>query len=653
MANDKAFKIKNDLIATRYLGKNGTATASEEGYVITNSQFETLSEDFNVLASETLVSDITFKDDGTKAFIIGNSEDRVAAVDLSTAWDISTASTSTEFSPLISFDTSPLGLEFGNNGSKMYVAGNGGDSIYQFDLTTDWDVSTASHVSANDLDVSTETTAPVTLQFKPDGLTMFVLGSNNIFEYTLTSAWDLGTASYSTNTTGSLLAVGTLRGFEFTADGTSCFVLNINTEVITEYSVSPAWDVTGFTATGNTYDISGQTTTSLALAFGQSGKKMYVPTGDSDKVRQYTSFMPKTDLDLSTGNTFSTSTVGNHEITFSNPPASGKAIGFTLEVSNGGGFDISESYIDSKSVNVGSYETYPQGIFISPDGLELYTCGPISGDIIQYTLSTAWDVSTATYTRSYTGVTAYEAEPRGVHFKPDGFEMYVIGYNTSDDLHQFTLTTAWDISTASFTRTRALSEDTTPRGIRFNDDGTKFFILGDTTNTIREHGLTTAWDISTASSSADRTLDVSGQSANVRGFDFSDDGKTIFYGASNDLIYQYNLSSAWNLDTAIYASLTFNVQTAADPLVVQDIGGIFFSGEQNKFYVSDATGGAGSADINQFTAGTVGDAITWPTAIEWHGGASPTTEKGKEMYTFFTKDGGTIYYGKRAGGKFA
>lgn len=652
MANDKAFKVKNDLIATRYLGNSGTTTASEEGYAITNAQFEALSEDFNVLASETLVSDITFKDDGTKAFIIGNSEDRVAAVDLSTAWDISTASTSTEFSPVITFDTSPLGLTFKSDGSKMYVAGNSGDSIYQFDLTTDWDVSTASHVSANDLDVSTETAAPATLQFKPDGLTMFVLGTNNIFEYTLTSAWDLGTASYSTNTTGAL--VSDVRGFEFNADGTSCFVLNIITEVITEYSVSPAWDVTGFTDTGNTYDISGQTTNSLALAFGQSGKKMYVSTGDSDKVRQYTSFMPKTDLDLSTGNTFVTATTGSHEITFSNPPASGTAIGFTLEVDNNGGFDVSESYIDNKEVVVASQETYPQDVFISPDGLELYTCGPISGDILQYTLSTAWDVSTATYTRSYTGVTAYEAEPRGVHFKPNGLEMYVIGYNTSNDLHQFTLTSAWDISTASFTRTKALSEDTTPRKIRFKDDGTKFYILGDSTDTILEHDLTTAWDISSASNTADRTLDFSSENANARGFDFSDDGKTLFYAAGNDTVYQYNLSSAWNVLTATYSGLSFNTQTAANGAAhVTNHSGIFVSSEQSKFYVSDGTGGSTTADINQFTIGTVGDAITWPTAIEWHGGAAPTTDSGKEMYAFFTKDGGTTYYGKRAGGKFA
>jgi hypothetical protein len=45
-------------------------------------------------------------------------------------------------------------------------------------------------------------------------------------------------------------------------------------------------------------------------------------------------------LDLSTGNTFSFTPSGATTVSFTNPPASGLAIGFTLEVINTGGYTL-------------------------------------------------------------------------------------------------------------------------------------------------------------------------------------------------------------------------------------------------------------------------------------------------------------------------
>jgi hypothetical protein len=41
-------------------------------------------------------------------------------------------------------DTSPYGLAFSSDGTKMYVTGNTNDTVYQYSLSTAWDVSTAS-----------------------------------------------------------------------------------------------------------------------------------------------------------------------------------------------------------------------------------------------------------------------------------------------------------------------------------------------------------------------------------------------------------------------------------------------------------------------------------------------------------------------------
>ena len=57
--------------------------------------------------------------------------------------------------------------------------------------------------------------------------------------------------------------------------------------------------------------------------------------------------------------------------------------------------------------------------------------------------------------------------------------MYVIG-QCGDDINEYSLTTAFDVSTASYVQNfSVLSQDTTPSGIAFNNDGTKMYMVGD------------------------------------------------------------------------------------------------------------------------------------------------------------------------------
>jgi hypothetical protein len=91
-------------------------------------------------------------------------------------------------------------------------------------------------------------------------------------------------------------------------------------------------------------------------------------------------------------------------------------------------------------------------VFFKPDGLKMYVIGTISDAVFQYDLSTAWDVSTASFTyptTEYFSVGSQETNPTGVFFKPDGLKMYVIG-SFGDDVNEYDLSTAWDVSTASY-----------------------------------------------------------------------------------------------------------------------------------------------------------------------------------------------------------
>ena len=81
-------------------------------------------------------------------------------------------------------------------------------------------------------------------------------------------------------------------------------------------------------------------------------------------------------------------------------------------------------------------------------------------------------------------------------------------------------------------------------------------------------------------------------------------------------------------------------------------------------FVHDLTGAttytfsnpASTGNASSFTLKIIQDstarAITWPSTVDWAGGTAPTltsTNNGVDVFTFYTIDGGTIYYGFTAG----
>ena len=65
---------------------------------------------------------------------------------------------------------------------------------------------------------------------------------------------------------------------------------------------------------------------------------------------------------------------------------------------------------------------------------------------------------------------------------------------------------------------------------------------------------------------------------------------------------------------------------------------------------------ASTGNASSFTLKIIQDstarAITWPASVDWAGGTAPTltaTSQGVDVFTFYTIDGGTTYYGFTAG----
>ena len=71
--------------------------------------------------------------------------------------------------------TVPLTIKFGDNGTKLYISTNGNDRVFQYSLSTAYDISTASYVTVQDnVSVSNGTQG---LEFNPTGTKMYTVNT--------------------------------------------------------------------------------------------------------------------------------------------------------------------------------------------------------------------------------------------------------------------------------------------------------------------------------------------------------------------------------------------------------------------------------------------------------------------------------------------
>jgi DNA-binding beta-propeller fold protein YncE len=128
----------------------------------------------------------------------------------------------------------------------------------------------------------------------------------------------------------------------------------------------------------------------------------------------------------------------------------------------------------------------PNGIFFRPDGRRVYFSDGSADNVRQYILTVAWDITTATWDTNFgTSIDSVE----DVSFSSDGLKMYIVDGSAEDDIHEFELTVAWDISTASLSALYHINEDPVPNGVTFKPDGTKMYVIGNSNDSIYEYDL--------------------------------------------------------------------------------------------------------------------------------------------------------------------
>lgn len=120
------------------------------------------------------------------------------------------------------------------------------------------------------------------------------------------------------------------------------------------------------------------------------------------------------------------------------------------------------------------------------------------------------------------------------------------------------------------------------------DDGKKVYGLGSTFDRINEFDMSRAYDITTATYKRSNTVSL-GLDA-LRGLEISPDGKNVYVNdITLDVIYQYEMTEAWNIQSLAVTANTFNVNSSIGLTAVQSIRA---KPDGKTFYVIEGSAGS-------------------------------------------------------------
>ena len=262
-------------------------------------------------------------------------------------------------------------------------------------------------------------------------------------------------------------------------------------------------------------------------------------------------------------------------------------------------YDIGTHSYDGAYYIGGDGHTQPFNIRWNNDGTKFFVCNYSSDKIIEYSVSTAYDVTSTVTEEAEYSVSSREAQPTDVGFNADGTKMYVVGQN-GDEINEWTLSTGFDLS-STITHVSATSLGLSkPWAFDFNPTGTKLVVIDNYHDKLRGWNLTTAFDTSTIGS-AYETLDMStltwsGSPANSRditnyfasptGCRYNGDGSTItlmdMYDSSYDKAVSIPLTTAYDISSLTDGSLRGLDAGITEPRTIR------FNPDGTKCYIVDA-----------------------------------------------------------------
>jgi len=293
--------------------------------------------------------------------------------------------------------------------------------------------------------------------------------------------------------------------------------------------------------------------------------------------------------DLATDGTATTITLNSTDpegatLTWSHAVTTG-TLGSTATITNVNNvFTITPSTTTS---DAGSFSV----TFSASDGSQAAT------SVSDFTLFFSWqDISNASYDNLSFSVASQETSPKIVRFNSDGTKMFVVGYQISvhATVHQYSLTNGFSMASGNVTYVNSFdisSQETQPIDLAFNTDGTKMFVLGRQNDAIFQYSLTNGFSMASGNVTYDNiSFSVTSQDASPHGMSFNSDGTKMFFtGTASDEVHQYSLTNGFSMASGnvTYDNISFSV-TSQDTAPT----GLTFSPDGTKMFVLGQTNDA-------------------------------------------------------------
>jgi hypothetical protein len=251
---------------------------------LANASYDSVS--FSVAGQETAPFGVRFSNDGSKMFVQGYGSDKVYQYGLSSAYDLSTASYSSLSASVNG--SLPYGFCFNSDGTKLYSVDLASDNVTEYSLSSAFDL-TGGLSQNSQFSIASQDSQASDVVFNTSGTKMFVLGNSNdsVFQYSLSSAFDISTASYDSVSFSLNSQDSTPNGIEFNPDGTKLFMIGAASDSVYQYTLSSAFDVSTASYDSISFSVSSQDTSPSGVTFKNDGSKMYISGDGTDTIYQY------------------------------------------------------------------------------------------------------------------------------------------------------------------------------------------------------------------------------------------------------------------------------------------------------------------------------------------------------------------------------
>lgn len=246
---------------------------------VSNLSYDNVS--FSISAQDASAREIRFNNDGTKMFL-GGTNDRIYQYSLSSAFDISTLSyDNVNWNPDGITDTQTF--FFNDDGTKIYI---GVSVVSEFSLSSAFDMSSTFTLLSNSLDLGEPSFC---WGISRDGTKIFACPYSNqtVHSWTLSTPYDTSTATKDAATfTDSNNLLGFPTHINFDSKGTKMYIVDDSADVY-QYSMTTAYDLSTASYDSKTFDFSAQSISTQSMVFNLDGTKAIVLAKGNDFVYQY------------------------------------------------------------------------------------------------------------------------------------------------------------------------------------------------------------------------------------------------------------------------------------------------------------------------------------------------------------------------------